>query len=117
MAGELLSLGIPNLKLLFDDEDGSAIVHILDDKFVIHSEFKKGVNLDKAMEVSNMIDEAFKERGINSLYTWTSSRQEEVYSGYLGYKPTGVKVLTHEEGGPLPDDYPYEVYEFKKDLI
>lgn len=119
MAGQLLSLGIPNLKLLYEDEDMIGIVHILGTKYVIHSEYKKpitGALIKKAASISKLVDKTFKDKGVNFLYTWAQTPDEEKYNKFLGYEDTGNRVRTISDGGPLPDDYPLEVKEFIKCL-
>jgi hypothetical protein len=107
----LLTLGIPNLNLLFEDDDGAAVCHEFDGKYIIHSEFRKEITkelLKKAMEVSFMIDNAFRERGITELYTWAENDKQHRYNQFLGYFPTGNEVKI--------DGYDNSIFEYKKDL-
>lgn len=105
--------------MLYEDDDMIGIVHILDTKYVIHSEYKKpitGALIKKAASISKLIDEAFKNKGVEFLYTWSQTPEEERYNKFLGYEPTGNEVETISNGGPLPDDYPLKVKEFIKCL-
>ncbi len=108
--GLLSSAALPNLKELFRDEDlGIAAVHILGDKFVIHSELfgePTKEKLERARAASRMIDESFRQRGV---YTWAMTDEQYRYNIFLGYVPTEKEVTL--EGVDTP------VYEFVKELI
>lgn len=96
------------------------IVHMLDGKFNIHSEYKKEITpalIKKAAGISRLIDQTFKSKGVNTLHTWAQTKDEMKYNEFLGFKRTGLKILKESFGGPLPDDYPLDVYEYSKELI
>jgi hypothetical protein len=102
----------PSLKKLFEDENGSAFVHIIEDKFYIHSHSNNGYThqtLKKAIQYSKAIDEAFKEKGLTKLYTTGYTPEHDHYNEFLGYKPNGNIVEYENWDGPT-------VYEYEKDL-
>lgn len=104
----------PTLKLLYEDEDSLAYVHILlDGKLVIHSDIKVPKTpsiLKKARDVSMLIDETFKDKGVKKLYTWGIGDTMDTYNVFLGYFPTGEEVIIEGwQGEPI--------FEFSKDLI
>jgi hypothetical protein len=113
LAGLLDTQELPNLKEIFRDEDiGVAAVHILGDKLVLHSELfgrRDRQKLEQAQLISVMIDEAFKDKGVDKLYTWAETEEQYRYNIFLGYKPTGEEVV-------MPEDYPRKVFEFVKEL-
>ena len=93
-AGQLLTLGIPNLDLLFDDEDGTVISHFFQGKYVIHSSLKKEPSLSlmkKAKEVCDEVNDAFNEHGIET-YTWSENDKQQRYNEFLGYELTGQEL-------------------------
>lgn len=96
------------------------MVHILPgEKYVLHSVYKKefdGSLIKKAKFISDNIDEAFKQRGIKFLYTWSETTTEDRYNKFLGFEPTGDIVHKISDGGVLPDDYPNEIREYIKCL-
>jgi len=112
LAGLLATQEIPNLKELFYDEAiGTAAVHSLGEKYVIHSEIfgeRSKEKLTTVQQISAMIDEGFRNRGINKLHTWAETEEQYRFNLFLGYKPTGNEVT-------IPD-YPNPVYEFEKEL-
>ncbi len=55
-----------------------------------------------------MIDEGFRSRGIEKLYTWAETDEQYRYNQFLGYTPNGLEVV-------LPG-YDKPVYEFEKAL-
>lgn len=98
----------PTLRLLYEDEDGLVYLHIVDDKYVIHSHIKVNKDLrvlKKARQVSMLIDEMFKEKGVKSLYTWATSTEEEGYNAFLGYVPTGYEITIEGYTGPDITEY------------
>ena len=106
----------PSLKLLYEDDDSLAYVHIVkegdEEKYVIHSYSKTGFSkeqLAKARDVSALIDENFKDKGVKKLYTWATSDEEQNYAEYLGYKMTGLEVQISGWNGPA-------IYELSKEL-
>lgn len=111
LVGQLLTLGIPNLKLVYEGEDATAIVHIDDGKYVIHSELKKELTpkfLEKIRYISDCIDVAFKEKGIKKLHTWATNDEEERFNQFLGYRPTGeYRTMFGYDG---------DIIEYEKDL-
>lgn len=112
-------LGIPNLKLLFEDDDFIAILYITEGKFTIHSVNKNEMTVDrlkKAVMISDLIDNKFLTLGVDKLYTWAEESDQDRYNKFLGYKPTGEVIKTIKDGGVLPDDYPKEVREYIKEL-
>lgn len=116
MVGALLLAGIPNLNLLVETETGIAACHLWDDKYVIHSELYKEPTpstLKEARLISDAIDAGFKAKGIETLYTWAETSEQDRYNKFLGYTPTGRTVnKTFSDQA-----YPREVREYKKDLI
>ncbi len=102
----------PTLKLLYEDEEGLAYVHIVQDKLVIHSHIKVEKTLEiikKARQISMLIDDMFKEKGVKELYTWATSEEEERYNEYLGYALTGNAITIEGYDGP-------EILEYRKEL-
>lgn len=102
----------PTLKLLYEDEDSLAYVHIVGDKLNIHSHIKVAKDMriiKKARQVSMLIDEMFKEKGYKYLHTWATSPEEEQYNEYLGYIPTGYVITIEGYTGP-------EIFEYYKEL-
>jgi hypothetical protein len=97
---------------LYEDEEGLAYVHIVGDKLNIHSHFKVPKTLDtikKARQISMLIDDMFKERGVKYLHTWATSPEEEQYNEFLGYVPTGYEITIEGYEGP-------EIFEYYKEL-
>lgn len=90
MAGQLLTLGIPSLNKLYEDEDGIVISHFYGNKYVIHSEIKTDTPdlsfLKKAKEVNQQIKKAFNKLGVTTLYTWSEDETQENYNKFLGYE-------------------------------
>ena len=117
LVGQLLLAEIPNLNLLYEGEEGIAVCHEWDGKYIIHSEiWNPDPNLEDlkaAKRVSNAIDKAFKQKGIKTLYTWAENDTQKRYNLFLGFSPTGQKV----NDTFVDKDYPYEVFEYKKDLV
>ena len=56
-----------------------------------------------------MIDEGFRSRGIDKLYTWAETDEQYRYNLFMGFKPTGEEIV-------FSYDYPNTVYEFVKEL-
>jgi hypothetical protein len=112
----LLLAGIPNLNLLYEGEDGIAVCHEWEGKYIIHSELWNPSptfeDLKAAKRVSNAIDKAFKARGISKLHTWAEDETQKKYNLFLGFKPTGRIVNSTF----VDKDYPNTVYEYEKDL-
>ena len=96
MVGLLATAELPNLKEIFRDEDiGVCALHLVDEKIVIHSELFGRVDktkLSQAREVSDAIDVALKERGVQTLYTWAGTDEQYRYNLFMGFKPTGKEV-------------------------
>lgn len=113
MVGLLDTQALPNLKELFRDEAiGCAAVHLLGDKLILHSEIfgqRDRRKLEQVQEISAMIDNSFKEKGVEKLYTWAETDEQYRFNLFLGYKPTGEEVV-------MPEDYPRKVFEFEKVL-
>ena len=110
--GPLLIQETPALKLLYEDEEGLAYVHSVDNKLVLHSHYKVPKTMDtikKARQISMLIDEMFKERGVKYHHTWATSEEEEKYNEFLGYVPTGYAVTIEGYKGP-------EIIEYYKEL-
>jgi hypothetical protein len=109
--------GIPNLNLLYEDERGIVVCHQWDGKYIIHSDlYDPTFNLETlkyVKGVSDAIDNAFKAKGVKTLYTWAETEDQKRYNAFLGYKPTGETVNKTF----VDKDYPNEVLEYKKDLI
>lgn len=106
----MLSQGIPNLNLVYEDEIGTVIDHLHEDKHVIHSELKVEPTasvLKHCKQVSDEIDAAYAARGFNFLYTWGSSEEHDRYNKFLGYRPTGNEFNVEGYG---------MVKEYRKDL-
>lgn len=112
LAGLLATAELPNLKEVFYDEDiGVCAVHILGDKFILHSEIfgrRDREKLAQIQEVNAAIDNGFRSRGITEIYTWAETDEQYRYNIFLGFTPTGNEVV-------LPG-YDKTVYEFKKEL-
>ena len=116
MVGQLLMSGIPNLNLLFEDEIGIAVCHNWNGKNIIHSEFYGEPSTDQmraAKDISAMIDAGFKQKGVETIYTWAETDKQKRYNKFLGFKPTGESVNSSFSRA----DYPREVFEYKKELI
>lgn len=114
LAGLLDTAALPNLKELFRDETiGIAAVDTSGDKLVIHSEIygrRDRPKLEKVQEVSLAIDEAFRTRGVERIYTWSDGTDESYrYNLFMGWKPTGEEVTL--------DGVPSGCMEFEKVLI
>ena len=97
MAGLLDTAELPNLKELFRDEAiGIAAVDLVDQKLVIHSEIYGEVDrrkLELVQVVSGKIDEAFKAKGVERIYTWSDGSDESYrYNIFMGWQPTGEEV-------------------------
>lgn len=87
-----------NLKELYRDEDlGLAVLHMVGEKFVIHSELKPKAlqtkeGLQRVQEISTMIDEAFKKRGVDKIYTFAETDEQYRFNHFLGWEPTGKEM-------------------------
>lgn len=102
----------PTLRLLYEDEDGLVYVHILEGKLNIHSHIKGEKSLSmlkKARQVSMLIDEMMKEKGVKYLHTWATTDEEDEYNTFLGYTPTGYQITVEGYEGP-------EIVEYYKEL-
>lgn len=96
MAGQLLTLEIPNLNLVYEDDTALVIDHFYEDKHIIHSEIKVEADLKflkHASKVFDIISETYKEHGIDEIYTWGEDETHDRYNLFLKFKPTG-KVFT-----------------------
>lgn len=117
MVGQLLLSEIPNLNLLVEDEVGIAVCHQWEGKNVIHSEiYEADFTLEKLKEAkkrSDAIDNAFRSKGVTELFTWGENEQHRRYNLFLGYKPTG-RIMNYTF---VDKDYPFDVMEYKKDLV
>lgn len=106
-------LGTPTRNPLFEDEDGFAFADFYENgQIVIHSHLKNEPTKDlltKASLVSDMIGEAFVQKGITELYTWGYTKEHERYNVFLGYYPTGKEVYIEGWEGP-------PMFEYKKVL-
>lgn len=60
------------------------------------------------MQINLMIDEAFRKKGIEKIYTFAITDEQYRYNQYLGYKPTGKEAIIPNFDG--------HAYEFEKDL-
>lgn len=113
MVGLLDTQAIPSLKELFRDEDiGCAAYQLVGEKCVIHSQIFGRVDkskLEKVQTINIMIDETFKRAGLSELYTWAETDEQYRFNQFLGYKPTGMEVVTTDYKGPT-------IYEFMKTL-
>lgn len=103
--------------MLYEDKTGIVACHVWDGKCVIHSElYNKEPTMDDlkvAKEISDGIDQAFKEKGITKLYTWAETPIQDRYNKFLGYKATGKLVNSTFNDA----DYPNEVREYEKELV
>lgn len=113
MAGLLDSAELPNLKELFRDENiGCAAVDLVGEKLVVHSEIygdRGREKLKMVQQVNEAIDNAFRERGVEKIYTWAQTDEQYRYNIFLGYRPTGYEVTF--------DGKPSGYFEFEKVLI
>lgn len=116
LVGQLILAEIPNLNILYEGPEGVAVCHLWDGKYVIHSELYSAnpskEDVKRAMEVSREIDKAFKEKGIDRLYTWAENETQAKYNQFLGYKKTGNTV----NNSFVDKDYPTPVFEYVKEL-
>ena len=113
LAGLLDSAELPNLKELFRDETiGIAAADLVGEKIVLHSEIygeRDGPKLKLVQRISAMIDEAFRSKGVEKLYTYSDGTDEGYrYNLFLGFKPTGEELTI--------DGTPSGYYEFEKVL-
>lgn len=111
MAGQLVSAGIPNLNVVFEDYDGLVFSHLWDGKYVIHSEthdFSSPSVAAKCRVVLDMVATKFKEHGVEDIYTWAETPEQERYANYFGFRKTGVIV----NDTFVEKDYPNPVYEY-----
>ena len=69
-------------------------------------------DLKHAQTISMAIDEAFKAKGVDTIYTWGETKEHDRYNKFLGYVPTGNKMNETF----VMKDYPYDVMEYKKEL-
>jgi len=114
LAGLLDTAALPNLKELFRDKDvGIAAVDTSGEKLVVHSEIygrRDRSKLEKVQQVSAAIDDAFRAKGVERIYTWSDGTDESYrYNVFLGWKPTGEEVTF--------DGEPTGYMEFEKVLI
>lgn len=58
----------------------------------------------------NAAAEVFKNKGIDTLYTWAMNQDQEKYAKFFGFEPTGKTV----NDTFVEKDYPDPVYEFKR---
>lgn len=81
---------------------GIAVVDTSGEKLVIHSEIwgeRDRRKLETVQEVSAMIDRAFKEKGVEKIYTFSDGTDESYrYNIFLGWQPTGEEMTI--EGKP-----------------
>lgn len=107
--GQSQQLGTPTRSPLFEDEDGYAFADFYENgQVVIHSHLKVDPTpmvLKKASAVSEMIGEAFKEKGYTELYTWGYTDAHERYNVFLQYFPTGNEVNIEGWDGPTMFEY------------
>lgn len=116
LVGQLLLAGVPHLNLLFEDELGISAVHFFKEKYIIHSEIYAEPTLEvmkEAKKRSLLVDKIFKDKGIKEIYTWAEAPEQHRFNKYLGYIPTNVIV----NDTFVEKDYPYEVHEYRKELI
>ena len=86
--------------------------HFFDGKHILHSDLKVEPTLSvikHAQEVSQLIDLAYAERGVDKLYTWGNSEEHDNYNRLLGFVPTGMQ---YDFGEPIG-----AYLEYAKDLI
>ncbi len=123
MVGPLLTLGIPSLKPLYEDDTGVVFLYITrEGKYTIHTEYfledetetMPKELIQRSKMISDFIDQGMKQRGIKELYTWGENKTHERWNKFLGYSPTGK--IVNEIEGELPEDYPNTVEEYKKVL-
>lgn len=102
--------------MLYEGPEGVVVCHSWNGKHIIHSELyaedPKGTDLKNAFKISAAIDNAFRRKGISTLYTWAETEQQDKYNAFLGYEPTGY--IVNDEF--MDKDYPREVREYKKEL-
>lgn len=65
--------------------------------------------IKKARQISMLIDEMFKEKGVKFLHTWATTDEEANYNQFLGYIPTGYAITIEGYEGP-------EILEYYKEL-
>lgn len=114
MGGLLLSLEVPEFKLVYDGPEGTAYVHFIDGQPIIHSELDGDLTpsrLKGIKKVSDAIADVFKERGYGRLETWAETPEQDSFNVFLGYHLSG-KVE-----GVLPSDYPNEMRRYIKELL
>ena len=102
MAGLLDTAELPNLKELFRDENvGIAAVDTSGEKLVVHSEIygrRDRQKLEAVQAASAAIDEAFRSRGVEKIYTFSDGTDEGYrYNIFLGWQPTGEEMTLNGE--------------------
>lgn len=113
MAGLLVSAEIPNLNVLYDGPEGLLYCHFWDGKYVIHSDIPHEITPRLGIQVKKIMNAAakvFKEKGINTLYTWAMDEDQDRYAKFFGFEPTGETV----NDTFVEKDYPYPVREYKR---
>lgn len=113
MGGLLLSLELPEFKLVYDGPEGTAYVHFLNGQPIIHSELDGELTpsrLKGIRKVSDAIAEAFKEKGYTRLETWAETPEQDSFNVFLGY------TLKDVVKDILPADYPNEMRRYTKEL-
>lgn len=112
LAGLLDSQASHSLKELFRDENiGVAACDCVGGKFVLHSELFGEATKEKlevARQISELIDEGFRSRGVAKIYTWAETDEQYRYNLFMGYAPTGEEVTIN--------GVPSGFYEFEKEL-
>lgn len=114
LVGLLDSAASPNLKEVFRDKTlGCCAVDLVGEKLVIHSEIfgeRTPDKLRRVREASLLVDEAFRMKGVEKLYTWAVTDEQYRFNQFLGYRPNGNEVFIEGYETIAP------VYEFEKDL-
>ena len=112
LAGQLLSQGIPNLNLVYEDETVTVIDFYYEGKHTIHTEMKVAPTKELMVHfraISDAIDIVFSDKGVDTLYTWgeVDNKDHVKFNSFLGYLPTGFEYDIPGYG---------VVDEYKKDL-
>jgi hypothetical protein len=109
----------PNLKLLCEDEDFVCFVNLIDDvntdesKLVIHVHYNLPLDkrlIQKTVDVMALIDNMLKDKGVDKLYTWAETEEQESFNQFLGFTGTGREV---DIEGHYTD---HPIFEYVKEL-
>lgn len=97
--------------MLYDGPEGKAYVHFIEGMPIIHSEIisRDLHTMKKVLEISNGIDEAFRQRGFPVIETWAETTEQDKFNKFLGYEYEDVVEF-------MPEDYPHEVRRYRKTL-